>query len=1015
MKKRILAGLLSLLVLAGLLPVTVLADDVGVEATEVTQTATNLDSNYLSNVTMTFPSDEYSRDMDIVFVLDGSTSTDQTTLTANAAAMLDELKAIPNLNAKVGVVLFGGYQPVLETTPLTKLDETSVAMLKERITTKDYNDKEDENGNKLRSGSNLQAGIEAARDMLSGDEDVEAKDKYVILLSDGGARMWINEDGVSVAQMPYTNNWNTNEDFRYRHINDGQPTFSSATRPFADVFAAGEEGKIGKYAITKEQYEQNKTTSTYLVWTLSGETIDVDTSPDYYTNLESATYFAARSLTEMKENGEANVIWVDYPYNKGTAYGNYTESFKSWLAEEGYVSRYDSDVLSAPFEAVENSLVCYVDNGSTVTNVIGFGTDNYGNAYDFEMVNDAAALTLTVGGTAYPTTQLPENTYGFGTPDADGTYPFELTYYPDGEDGQSGECFVLAIHTAVRADVSVELRYQVRLTNPQTMQGSYGVYDEDGSECLSSLRVSAEATLHPVDSDKNVGADVPFPLPTVSYTVGGSASGPDTVTVNVAPITVYVGGAGYEGVVTNQQGDVAGVAENTLPEPGYTIDLPEEMDRMLKQAVGVDSDTAVDLSGYLKFTYDDQNGTTRVWTVQRYDRNEGNTSMINGRYLYRLVSAPNQPAIRLEFKSDDGSLMTSDNFTIDQDNPNQTYSMSIHAGALDQELVQAELTLPGASTAYCFDIAIAPADLKIRGVVSDEEDPTTAIVNSEPEQAVSEMTAQVSEDTKFFYKTTGNEASPIQVADGSAVKLLVDEVLPSAVGTLKTAAVEQFDALPANYRVETRYLDLVYTSNSNAVVAASNPVTVYWPYPEGTDENTEFFIVHYEGLDRNGDEALTDDYEMKLYTAGSQEDGLLLENTAQGIRITVNSFSPFALFWAGTGSSGSHSGGGTGGSALPTTSSGGTDTSTTPGDPAVSSPAEEPVISAPAEEPSVSAPAEEPAAPAEEPETPTDPGVPQTGDSGLIALWAAVCAASLGGLLLSIRRVRSLRGAQNRK
>lgn len=60
---------------------------------------------------------------------------------------------------------------------------------------------------------------------------------------------------------------------------------------------------------------------------------------------------------------------------------------------------------------------------------------------------------------------------------------------------------------------------------------------------------------------------------------------------------------------------------------------------------------------------------------------------------------------------------------------------------------------------------------------------------------------------------------------------------------------------------------------------------------------TNFQIVHYDGLDRDDNGALTgNDFTMTRYSADSQNTNVL-ENTPQGIKITVNSFSPFALFW----------------------------------------------------------------------------------------------------------------------
>ena len=102
-------------------------------------------------------------------------------------------------------------------------------------------------------------------------------------------------------------------------------------------------------------------------------------------------------------------------------------------------------------------------------------------------------------------------------------------------------------------------------------------------------------------------------------------------------------------------------------------------------------------------------------------------------------------------------------------------------------------------------------------------------------------------------------------------------------------------------------------------MTTDDAVVVYWAYPEGTDENTEFHLVHYVGLDRNSNTDLgTGQYTMDYYSIGAG-----LETTEQGIRFTVESFSPFALFWeddnnnGGGGSSGGGGGGGGGGDSKP--------------------------------------------------------------------------------------------------
>lgn len=139
-----------------------------------------------------------------------------------------------------------------------------------------------------------------------------------------------------------------------------------------------------------------------------------------------------------------------------------------------------------------------------------------------------------MGGVELSKTQINETSYGFG---GTGTnYDFVVTYYANGQDGQSDECFVWDINVAVTKDAPVSLTYTVKLTNPQTSAGTYGQYDADGSEGYTGLYTNNSATLFPVDSKGNHGASEVFSKPAVSYTVeGGGSTGGGTyydLTVN---------------------------------------------------------------------------------------------------------------------------------------------------------------------------------------------------------------------------------------------------------------------------------------------------------------------------------------------------------------------------------------------------------------------------------------------------------------------------------------------------
>ena len=96
MKKRILACLLVLVMLIGIMPVMAMAADA--EATPAldwkvskSKTATALDADGSTRVTLSLPSAEETLTSDVVFVLDGSSSAD-TNVVKESLKLLDELK-----------------------------------------------------------------------------------------------------------------------------------------------------------------------------------------------------------------------------------------------------------------------------------------------------------------------------------------------------------------------------------------------------------------------------------------------------------------------------------------------------------------------------------------------------------------------------------------------------------------------------------------------------------------------------------------------------------------------------------------------------------------------------------------------------------------------------------------------------------------------------------------------------------------------------------------------------------
>ena len=197
MKKRILACLLALVMLIGILPVTAIAIDEEVPTVPMldvskSKTATALDANGQTQITLSLPSAEMKKTLDVVFVVDNAFPTDNNDAADKAAALLDELRGMSqegNLNINVGLVISGGYKPILH-----KVDLEDISVTKEKI--QDALDKSKTNWKQKegRKGSNIQAGIETGLAMLEEEDQADKENKYLILISDGGAFSWYDKE-----------------------------------------------------------------------------------------------------------------------------------------------------------------------------------------------------------------------------------------------------------------------------------------------------------------------------------------------------------------------------------------------------------------------------------------------------------------------------------------------------------------------------------------------------------------------------------------------------------------------------------------------------------------------------------------------------------------------------------------------------------------------------------------------------------------------------------------------------
>ena len=472
------------------------ATDQSSALTQNVKTATALDENLETKVTLSFPGQREAEPADVVFVLDKSGASAQTDIFKQAKAFLEEINQkakADGLNIKVGVVLFNKMGNV--QLPLTDV----VA---------GYDDILNAMNSSLHSGTNMDAGLLAAKSILDADTAVKAENKHVILISDGATYLYCKNgdytkpytrsfgdptkqtNPVTGAAYPYGSNkmggiW----EWQSREYN-----FNNAWKKFPDgsnfIFSQAMKSpeKLGEYlAYYRGQYENS----------------DKNWAQYDYEYTDAAA-----------NNGTTNPIPVDVnaPCNIDVAFWSTDDTFQS-MVKAGYdmnvyyknAADFDGQVflkylvrnsnngeLNTDFDKLKAKLVDKIAAGSTVEDTIGA---------NFDFVNDPAKISLTANDEKLSPEKIDATTYGFGKK-SDGTYRFTLKF-------QAGENekLILTLNEAAAPSRPVMLEYSELLVNKPTEPGTH------------TLKVNESAVLHPIDGNGVAGEAYEFPVPTVDYTV----------------------------------------------------------------------------------------------------------------------------------------------------------------------------------------------------------------------------------------------------------------------------------------------------------------------------------------------------------------------------------------------------------------------------------------------------------------------------------------------------------------
>ena len=210
-----------------------------------------------------------------------------------------------------------------------------------------------------------------------------------------------------------------------------------------------------------------------------------------------------------------------------------------------------------------------------------------------------------------------------------------------------------------------------------------------------------------------------------------------------------------------------------------------------------------------------------------------------------------------------------------------------------------------------YDVEVEDANVLIRYVSDPEailddgglDNFTAEVLGSAPSEEVEEITPVIDPDTTYY--TNGNKSMAVMNKD--AVRLLVDELLPPEQSDgvdrrdeMVQKADEYMEGLgkdTANMNYDFKYFDLINTVDGNAWVSSSEGTDIYFPYPEGTDMDTEFTVLHFKDLHR--EYGLSTNDEITDAINNCEIENMSVENTEYGIKIHVeeSGFSPFALSW----------------------------------------------------------------------------------------------------------------------
>lgn len=496
MKKRILACLLALVMLLGIMPVMAMAADA--EATPAfdwevskSKTATALDADGSTRVTLSLPSAEETLTSDVVFVLDGSSSADANVV-KESLKLLKELKqAAGDNSATVNVCIVKFKRQAFKSDWFDLA--THFKDIKKAMETK------------YSGGTNIHAGLLAGKEALEEHTNVSASRKYLVLVSDGSTYLY-SKDGNWASDTPFTRSYHPANP--YNHFSGGywdEGYYQPNNHPDVNVPRPTNTSDIAAWQNYLKDVEARNTAS-------NGDDYDYHCNYDlnFNQNKPSDDYKQQPNVPRSASNRDMAFYYADQTWQKmkKAGYNLFSIATKDGLAGAGNSDdshsfmNYLNGGQSLDFSDIKDEIFYAVGAGSTVEDIMGYDTSN-GNNYNFDLVLDS--LILTVGGQSLASLR-DGNTYYFGDADVSKTKYRFMVEYTFANDGT--EKFVWTINEDVSNFSRVQLSYQLRLRDDaRTSKDNY-------------FYTNISATLTPMDSEGHSGKKQNFERPKVTFGLG---------------------------------------------------------------------------------------------------------------------------------------------------------------------------------------------------------------------------------------------------------------------------------------------------------------------------------------------------------------------------------------------------------------------------------------------------------------------------------------------------------------